>query len=101
MTRASNKGSFFTSLFSFTAHPSKRAIKRSIAALGHPRVIFRWTGKAPTKARKRLTIYTGRRRMFKGHKWERNLDKRRAQIAVRMRDMSERIQRFKNVSYTS
>lgn len=68
---------------------------------GLPDVVFRWTGKAPESRHRALTIYEGRRRMFKGHKWERHLEKRRAQIAVRMRDMSERIQRFKNVSYTS
>lgn len=43
-------------------------------------------------------LYAGKKRMFKGHKWERQLRKRRGQIAVRMRDMAKRIQRFKSVS---
>ncbi|OCB86644.1 hypothetical protein A7U60_g6323 [Sanghuangporus baumii] len=72
------------------------AIRRSSRHFGYPGVVFNWTGKAPEKPRKRLTIYVGRRRMFKGHKWERHLDKRRARIAVRMRDMRKRIRRFKN-----
>ncbi|KAL5499184.1 MRPL25 [Sanghuangporus vaninii] len=72
------------------------SIRRSLRHFGYPGVVFNWTGKAPEKPRKRLTIYVGRRRMFKGHKWERHLDKRRARIAVRMRDMRKRIRRFKN-----
>lgn len=78
--------------------PSQLARRRNSAALGYPGVVFRWTGKVTKKTRSGLTIYAGRRRMFKGHKWERYLDKRRAQIAVRMRDMPQRIARFKNVS---
>ena len=76
------------------------AIRGSTRRSGFPGVVFNWTGKAPQKPRKRLTIYVGRRRMFKGHKWERHLDKRRAKIAVRMRDMPQRIRRFKNVSHS-
>ncbi|KAL5522551.1 hypothetical protein ACEPAG_8568 [Sanghuangporus baumii] len=72
------------------------SIRRSLRHFGYPGVVFKWTGKAPEKTRKRLTIYVGRRRMFKGHKWERHLDKRRARIAARMRDMRKRIRRFKN-----
>ena len=43
---------------------------------GLPDVVFRWTGKAPESRHRALTIYEGRRRMFKGHKWERHLEKR-------------------------
>ena len=43
-------------------------------------------------------LYAGKWRMFKGHKWERHLQKRKGEIAVRMRDMGARIARFKNVS---
>ena len=72
--------------------------RRNSAALGYPGVVFRWTGKVPEKKRTGLTFYAGRRRMFKGHKWERHLQKRKGEIAVRMRDMGARIARFKNVS---
>ena len=36
--------------------------------------------------------------MFKGHKWERDMLKRKGQIRVRMRDMEQRIKRFRHVS---
>ena len=71
--------------------------RRNSAALGYPGVVFRWMGKVPVKKRVGLTFYAGRRRMFKGHKWERQMEKRKGQIAVRMRDMGARIARFKNV----
>lgn len=71
--------------------------RRNSAALGYPGIVFRWTGKVPEKKRVGLTFYAGRRRMFKGHKWERHLGNRKGEIAVRMRDMGARIARFKNV----
>ena len=43
-------------------------------------------------------LYAGKKRMFKGHKWEREYKKRKAMIGVRMRDMPKRIERFKTVS---
>ncbi|KAH8113767.1 hypothetical protein DFH11DRAFT_1689188 [Phellopilus nigrolimitatus] len=76
------------------------AKRRNSATAGYPGVVFRWTGKVPEKAQTkagRLTVYAGRKRMFKGHKWERNYKKRTGQINVRMRDMKKRIKRFKNV----
>lgn len=47
-----------------------------------------------------LRLYGGRKKMFKGHKWERNLLKRKGQIRVRMRDMQKRIRRFHHVRPT-
>jgi len=41
-------------------------------------------------------LYAGKKRMFKGHKWERMEAKRRGQIKVRLRDMPKRIATFKN-----
>ncbi|KAI5123249.1 hypothetical protein M0805_001338 [Coniferiporia weirii] len=94
---------------SLSARPNRRrwvirssemlAKRRGSVKAGYPGVVFRWTGKVPLKAREKgsFTVYAGRRRMFKGHKWERHLQKRRGQIAVRMRDMRKRIRRFKNV----
>ncbi|THH11418.1 hypothetical protein EW145_g648 [Phellinidium pouzarii] len=76
------------------------AKRRGSAQAGYPGIVFHWTGDVPLKASAKkngLTIYAGRKRMFKGHKWERQLDKRRGKIAVRMRDMRKRIKRFRNV----
>lgn len=42
-------------------------------------------------------LYAGRKRMFKGHKWERTLQKRTAKRKWLMRGMQARIQRFKTV----
>ena len=42
-------------------------------------------------------LYAGRKRMFKGHKWERTLDKRTAKRKWLMRGMKARILRFKTV----
>jgi len=40
-------------------------------------------------------LYAGKKRMFKGHKWQRLFDKRTKKIAVRVRDMPKRIKKFK------
>ncbi|CDO74575.1 hypothetical protein BN946_scf184583.g2 [Trametes cinnabarina] len=41
-------------------------------------------------------LYAGRKRMFKGHKWERTLEKRTSKRKMLMKDMDERIERFKS-----
>ncbi|KAI0077389.1 hypothetical protein K474DRAFT_1621397 [Panus rudis PR-1116 ss-1] len=41
-------------------------------------------------------LYAGRKRMFKGHKWERTLEKRTWKTRMLMRGMKGRIQRFKS-----
>ncbi|KAI0327548.1 hypothetical protein GY45DRAFT_1373064 [Cubamyces sp. BRFM 1775] len=41
-------------------------------------------------------LYAGKKRMFKGHKWERTLEKRTWKRKMLMRDMDERIERFKS-----
>ncbi|KAI0763455.1 hypothetical protein BD413DRAFT_616331 [Trametes elegans] len=41
-------------------------------------------------------LYAGRKRMFKGHKWERQLEKRTWKRKLLMKDMEQRIQRFKS-----
>jgi len=67
---------------------------------GYPGVDFQWEGEVPLSAREKngwLTVYAGRKRMFKGHKWERALKKRRGQIRMRLRDMRKRIARFRSV----
>lgn len=43
-------------------------------------------------------LYAGKKRMFKGHKWERVAEKRALKRKMLMRDMSKRIQRYKQAS---
>ncbi|KAF8551817.1 hypothetical protein OG21DRAFT_1498848 [Imleria badia] len=40
-------------------------------------------------------LYAGKKRMFKGHKWERVAEKRALKRKMLMRDMGKRIQRYK------
>ena len=42
-------------------------------------------------------LYAGKKRMFKGHKWERMRERRVSRTKMLLRDMDERIQRFKRV----
>jgi large subunit ribosomal protein L25 len=58
-----------------------------------------WVGaEMVSKARPASRVYAGRRRMFKGHQWERVRGKRVGKRRVLMRDMAKRIRKFKNVS---
>jgi large subunit ribosomal protein L25 len=43
-------------------------------------------------------LYAGKKRMFKGHKWERVAEKRASKRRMLMRDMAKRIQRYKQAS---
>ncbi|KAG8216728.1 hypothetical protein J3R82DRAFT_6940 [Butyriboletus roseoflavus] len=43
-------------------------------------------------------LYAGKKRMFKGHKWERVAEKRTLKRTMLMRDMAKRIQRYKQAS---
>jgi hypothetical protein len=40
-------------------------------------------------------LYAGKKRMFKGHKWERTRERRVARTKVMLRDMDKRVERFK------
>ncbi|KAA1472547.1 hypothetical protein DENSPDRAFT_821487 [Dentipellis sp. KUC8613] len=40
-------------------------------------------------------LYAGKKRMFKGHKWEREREKRVKRIQVRLRDMDKRVRQYK------
>jgi hypothetical protein len=42
-------------------------------------------------------LYAGKKRMFKGHKWERQRERRVARTKMLLRDMDKRVQRFKEV----
>lgn len=44
-----------------------------------------------------LKMYAGRKRMFKGHKWERVQAQREKRTQILMRDMSKRVARYKEV----
>ena len=44
-----------------------------------------------------LKMYAGRKRMFKGHKWERVQAQKKKRTQILMRDMSKRIARYKEV----
>jgi len=41
-------------------------------------------------------LYAGKKRMFKGHKWQRTQEKRGKRTKILMRDMQKRVQRFKS-----
>ena len=43
-------------------------------------------------------LYAGKKRMFKGHKWERTQQERQREQKMLMKDMKARIERFKTVS---
>ena len=42
-------------------------------------------------------LYAGKKRMFKGHKWERTRERRVGRTEMLLRDMDKRIERFKGV----
>ena len=44
-------------------------------------------------------LYAGKKRMFKGHKWERGRERRVARTKMLLRDMDKRVQRFKAVRF--
>jgi len=44
-------------------------------------------------------LYAGKKRMFKGHKWERERERRVARTKMLCRDMDKRVQRFKAVRF--
>ena len=46
-------------------------------------------------------LYAGKKRMFKGHKWERERERREIRTKILLRDMDKRVQRFKQVRLTS
>lgn len=60
-----------------------------------------WVGKEKERARGAelgVTLYAGKKRMFKGHKWERVQRERKRKQAILLRDMKKRIHSYKNVS---
>jgi len=44
-------------------------------------------------------LYAGKKRMFKGHKWERMRERRVARTKMLLRDMDKRVERFKAVRF--
>ncbi|PPQ96824.1 hypothetical protein CVT26_005993 [Gymnopilus dilepis] len=74
----------------------RAAIKRS--AIKWDKVI--WAGEAKPKTNAGVQsgtrLYAGRKRMFKGHLWERKRAERIKKHTILMRDMAARVERYKN-----
>lgn len=62
-----------------------------------------WVGSVKKKVTKGeelgVKLYAGKKKMFKGHTWERERAKRRRRQSLLMRDMKARIARYKSVSF--
>ena len=62
-----------------------------------------WTGEVKEKKVRGLEVgylnrvYLGRKRMFKGHKWERTMARRMGRRRMLLRDMKHRIKFYKTV----
>ena len=60
-----------------------------------------WVGKVPEKkvvgAELGIRLYAGKKRMFKGHLWERDRAKRVRRRSILMRDMAARVENYKTV----
>ena len=60
-----------------------------------------WVGKVPEKAvvgtELGIRLYAGKKRMFKGHLWERVKAKRIRRRSILMRDMAARVEKYKTV----
>jgi len=83
------------------------AVKRPVAHNGVSKVKLKGSWAQPVKwdgqvKEKRLTgadvgnsLYNRKKRMFKGHKWERTTQAREKKKKMLMRDMEKRVKRFK------
>jgi len=64
-------------------------------------VPVQWVGKVPEKkvvgAELGIRLYAGKKRMFKGHLWERVRAKRIRRRSILMRDMAARVKNYKTV----
>jgi large subunit ribosomal protein L25 len=66
-----------------------------------------WTGEVKEKTDEGLEaghlnrVYLGRKRMFKGHKWERKMAKKMGRRRMLLRDMNHRVMFYKSVSDSS
>jgi large subunit ribosomal protein L25 len=69
-----------------------------VAAMASWRKPVVWFGNVKEKKAAGTDIlYNGRKRVFKGHKWERMLAAREKQKKILIRDMPARLERFKQV----
>jgi len=68
----------------------------SLEEYGVPKVVPR-IGVKRMEGLAALKMYAGRKRMFKGHKWERVQTQRKKRTQILMRDMNKRITRYKEV----
>lgn len=64
-----------------------------------------WEGKIDLKKKAGAALgtklYAGKRRMFKGHQWERVKEQREKKREILLRDMPKRIEAYKNVRYVA
>ena len=64
-----------------------------------------WCGKVAERkipgAELGTRLYAGKKRMFKGHLWERQRAKRMRRHSILMRDMAARVARYKDVRFLS
>ncbi|KAG2064294.1 hypothetical protein BDR04DRAFT_1137424 [Suillus decipiens] len=76
--------------------PEKSQAKSAVAPWTRP---VEWIGEVKEKkvigAEVGNRLYAGKKRMFKGHKWQRIAEKREKQRALLMRSMPKRIKEFK------
>jgi large subunit ribosomal protein L25 len=62
-----------------------------------------WVGKVPEKVvgtELGIRLYAGKKRMFKGHLWERARAKRIRRRTILMRDMAARVKKYKTVRFS-
>ncbi|KAI3613204.1 60s ribosomal protein l25 [Moniliophthora roreri] len=55
-----------------------------------------WVGKFTPKEKPEVPLYAQKKRMFKGHKWERTKERREAHRSMLLRDMDKRVRRWKD-----
>lgn len=73
-----------------------------VQGVGQPwNVRVKWVGKVTQKKEVGSRLYARKKRMFKGHKWERTQKSRETRRAILMRDMQKRIIRYKTVRVIS
>ena len=81
----------------------QKGAKPTVPAWKRP---VKWVGEAPQKkatpgAELGIRLYAGRKRMFKGHLWERKREGIIRKRSILMRDMAARVRRYKEVSFAA
>ena len=88
-----------------TASPSSKAKAATASSKPWLSAEVQWKGEYKEKKVKGADVgarlYAGKKRMFKGHKWERTMEQRMQERKMLMKDMEQRIERFRTVSAPS